>query len=122
MIARSGAGVVGLQEVTARTLGLWRDVFGALGFAACERSLEGASAAAGRRLLGVLTAAREPLRRLGSRAGAPWPERVLCCAVGDIEVVTLRSPIAPAPELAKIRRHEAVAAYLAAYDGHRLVL
>ena len=31
----------------------------------------------------------------------------------DVEIVNLHSPIAPAPELAKVRTHEAVAAYLA---------
>jgi exonuclease III len=60
VIARCGADVVALQEVTARTLPLWRAAFAALGFAACESPLDGASAAAGRRLLGVLTAARRP--------------------------------------------------------------
>jgi exodeoxyribonuclease-3 len=122
VIARSGADVVALQEVTARTLPLWRAAFAASGFAACESSLDGAPAPAGRRLLGVLTAAREPLRRLGSPPGAPWPERVLCCEVTDVEVVNVHSPIAPAPELAKVRTHEAVAAYLAASDRRRLVL
>ena len=38
---------------------------------------------------------------------------MLCCAVAGVEVVNLHSPIAPAPELAKVRTHEAVAAYLA---------
>ena len=42
----------------------------------------------------------------------PWPERIVCCAVGDVEVVNLHSPISPAPDLAKVRTHEAVAAYL----------
>ncbi len=122
VIARSSADVVALQEVTVRTLPLWRASFAAIGFAASESSLDGASAPAGRRLLGVLTAAREPLRPLGSPPGVPWPERLLCCAVADVEVVNLHSPIAPAPELAKVRTHEAVAAYLAACDGRRLVL
>jgi exodeoxyribonuclease III len=61
----------------------------------------------------VLLAARDPLERLASPPDAPWPERVLCCRLGDVEIVNLHSPIAPAPELAKIRTHEAVAAYLA---------
>ena len=65
----------------------------------------------------MLTAAREPLRRLAPPPGVPWPERVLCCALGDDEVVNVHSPIAPAPDLAKVRTHEAVAAYLAARDA-----
>jgi exonuclease III len=44
----------------------------------------------------------------------PWPERVLCCRCGDVEVVNLHSPISPAPELAKVRTHEALYAYLGA--------
>ena len=58
-------------------------------------------------------AAREPLERLPPPA-VPWPERVLACRAGAVEVINLHSPIAPAPELAKIRTHEAVAAHLGA--------
>ena len=112
-IAAAGADVVALQEVTARTLPLWRAALEAAGFAATENTLDGAPAPGGRRRLGVMTAAREPLLRLATPSGVPWPERVLCCAVAGVEVVNLHSPIAPAPELAKIRTHEAVAAYLA---------
>jgi exonuclease III len=122
VISRCGADVVALQEVTTRTLASWRAALAAVGFAACETSLADAARPAGRRVLGVLTAARRPLRRLDSPPGVPWPERVLCCEVGEVEVVNLHSPIAPAPELAKVRTHEAVASYLAARDGRRLVL
>ena len=112
VIAQAGADVIALQEVTARTLPLWRTAFAAMGFAVCETTLDDARSVAGRRLLGVLTAAREPLRRLAPPPDAPWPERVLCCRLGELEIVNLHSPIAPAPELAKIRTHEAVAEYL----------
>jgi len=121
-ITRCGADVVALQEVTARTLPLWRDTLAAAGFTALECSLDGAPAPAGRRPLGVMTAAREPLRRVDSPPAVPWPERVLCCVLGDVELVNLHSPIAPAPDLAKIRTHEAVAAYLEASEASRLVL
>jgi len=113
-IGAVGADVVALQEVTVRTLPLWRAALAGAGFAACETALDGVGAVSGRRLLGVLTAAREPLRRLPLPPQVPWPERVLCCVVGDVEVVNLHSPISPAPELAKVRTHEALAAYLAA--------
>jgi exodeoxyribonuclease III len=114
--------VVALQEVTARTLPLWRSALAESGLAECECSLEGAPVPDGRRVLGVLTAAREPLRRLPSPPRVPWPERVLCCTVGEVEVVNLHSPIAPAPALAKVRTHEAAAEYLAGRDGRALVL
>jgi exonuclease III len=106
-----GADVVALQEVTARTLPLWRDALTEAGFAACETPLDSVRAAPGRRVLGVLTAARGSLTRLQPPAGVPWPERVLCCTVGDVEVINVHSPISPAPDLAKVRTHEAVAAY-----------
>jgi exonuclease III len=117
VVARAAPDVVALQEVTARTLPLWRAAFDDMGFAGCEDTLDHAPAAAGRRLLGVLTAAREPLRRLPTPAGVPWPERVLCCMAGEVEIVNVHSPIAPAPELAKVRTHEAVAAYVSG-AGH----
>ena len=121
-VAEVGADVVALQEVTARTLPLWRAALAEAGLVACEATLDLPPAAAGRRLLGVLTAAREPLERLRAPAEVPWPERVLCCRLGDVEVVNLHSPIAPAPELAKVRTHEAVAAYLAgAAAGPRIL-
>ena len=56
------ADVVALQEVTARTLPMWRAALADAGLRSCLTTLDTAPAAAGRRLLGVLTAAREPLR------------------------------------------------------------
>jgi exodeoxyribonuclease III len=113
VIADVGADVVALQEVTPRTLPLWREALEASGFAGCETALEHGSPINGRRALGVLTAAREPLVRLELPPDVPWPERVLCCRLGDLEIVNLHSPISPAPDLAKVRTHEAIAAYLA---------
>src|SRR4051794_28664422 len=78
-VAGAGADVVALQEVTARTLPLWREALGGAGFADCMATLDAPLAASGRRLLSVLVAAREPLERLPPPADVPWPERVLCC-------------------------------------------
>jgi len=122
LIARCDADIVALQEVTRRTLPLWRAAFAEIGFPACECALDAAGAAGGRRLLGVLVAARAPLRRLPSPPGVPWPERVLCGVTEGVEVVNVHSPIAPAPGLAKVRTHEAVAAYLAERDGTPVIL
>jgi exodeoxyribonuclease III len=122
LVVRAGADIVALQEVTARTLALWRRSLAEAGFVASPSALDHAPPASGRRMLGVLTAAREPLRPLAPPAAVPWPERVLCCALGDVEVVNVHSPIAPAPELAKVRTHEAVAAYLAAADDRPRIL
>ena len=110
VIADVGADLVALQEVTPRTLPLWRAALEASGFAGCETALERALPINGRRALGVLIAAREPLVRLALPPDVPWPERVLCCRLGDLEVVNVHSPISPAPDLAKVRTHEAIAA------------
>ena len=120
-IAACDASVVALQEVTRRTLPLWRAALCDMGFVACETSLDAISGPVGRRPLGVLTAARAPLRRLAA-PDVPWPERVLCCASDDVEVVNVHSPIAPAPDWAKVRTHEAVAAYLEARGDAPIVL
>jgi exodeoxyribonuclease III len=133
VVAAVGADVVALQEVTARTLPLWRATLAESGFGACETALEahpprgdapvsGRPASRRRRVLGVLTAARETLVRLPTPPGVPWPERALCCMAGDVEVINLHSPISPAPDLAKVLTHEAVAAYLAEGDGRPRVL
>ena len=122
LVAAGGADVVALQEVTARTLPLWRAALADAGLVACEDALDTPVAIAERRRLGVLTAARESLRRLPGVRGAPWPERVLCCALGGVEIVNVHSPISPAPDLAKVRTHEAVAAYLATGDDRPRVL
>lgn len=113
MLEALEADVVALQEVTARTLPLWRAALAAAGLTACVTALAAGRAPAGRKVLGVLTAARAPLERLPAPLGVPWPERVLRCrTTSGVEVVNLHSPIAPAPELAKVRTHEAVAAHL----------
>ena len=114
VIAALSADVVALQEVTARTLPLWRAALAEAGLPFAETGLDEPDEAPRPRPLGVLTAAREPLARLPAPRDVPWPERVLCCRIGDVEVINVHSPIAPAPELAKVRTHEAVAAHLAA--------
>jgi exonuclease III len=98
--------------VTPRTLPAWRAALAEAGFAECASSLDTAVVPRTRRTLGVLTATRDALARRPPPAHVPWPERILCCVVRGVEVVNLHSPISPAPDLAKVRTHEAVAAYL----------
>jgi exonuclease III len=73
-----------------------------------------------RRLLSVLTAARQPLERRAI-AGLPWPERVVCTRVGSIELLNVHSPISPSPGLAKVLTHEAVHRYLVGGSGPRVL-
>jgi exonuclease III len=116
-LAGLDADVVALQEVTARTLPLWRAALTAAGLGHAETALEPPRPTPATRRLGVLTAARSPLTRLPDPADAPWPERVLAVAVAGIEVVNVHSPIAPAPDWAKVRTHEAVARFLEGRPG-----
>jgi len=122
VLAALGADVVALQEVTARTLPLWRAALEDAGYPHAETALDEPVREQRARRLGVLTAAREPLARLPAPPEVPWSERVLCCRLGDIEVVNVHSPIAPAPQLAKVRTHEAVAAYLATTEHSPRIL
>jgi exodeoxyribonuclease III len=86
----------------------------------CESALGAAVSRA--RPLGVLTASRAPLERRALAAEMPWPERVLSCLIEGVEVLNVHSPIAPAPDLAKVRTHEAVAAHIAAGGPPRRIL
>jgi exonuclease III len=120
-IAGVAADVVALQEVTVRTEPLWRAALLAAGFGFCASAISGLPPGKSRRRLAVLTAARSPLRVLPAPPDVPWPERVLCCEIDGIEITNLHSPIAPAPDLAKVRTHEAVAAHLAVGAGPRVL-
>jgi exonuclease III len=120
-VAAVGADVVCLQEVTVRTEPLWRAALAAAGLGFAESAVSALPASPSRRRLAVLTAARRPLERLPTPE-LPWPERVVICAVEGVEVINVHSPIAPAPELAKIRTHEALAAHLGALAPARRVL
>jgi len=111
-VAAVGADVVALQEVTRKTEPAWRAALAEAGYAHVA-SVVDLAAPERKRPLGVLTAARSPLL-VHDPPAVPWPERVLPVAVDGVEVINLHSPIAPAPELAKIRTHEAVAAWLIA--------
>jgi exonuclease III len=112
-IAAVGADLVALQEVTRRTLPAWEASLADAGYEHLAHTVDLAPPER-RRPLGVLTAAREPLQAVAPPE-VPWPERILVSRVGDVELINLHSPIAPAPDLAKIRTHEAVAAHLHAH-------
>jgi exonuclease III len=112
-VAEAGADVVCLQEITARTAPLWRASLAAAGHVSWIDALDGLPPKPTKRRLAVMTAARAGLTRL-EVPGLPWPERVVHGSLaGAIEIINVHSPIAPSPELAKIRTHEAVAAHLA---------
>lgn len=114
-LATASADVVALQEVTRRTLPLWRDALAKLGLEHSASSLDDADPPRPRRL-GVLTAARAPIEPSPPPPGLPWFERALVARVAFpelVEVVNVHSPISPSTDLAKVRTHEVLAEHLA---------
>lgn len=114
--------LVCLQEVTATSAPAWRERLLAGGFPRIAVSNPAPALAQGRtRPLLVLTAALVPLS-VEAVPGLPWPERILATRSPDgLLAVNVHSPISPKPDLAKVRTHEAVHAFLTAADGPRLV-
>jgi exonuclease III len=120
--------VVALQEVTARTLPLWRTAFATLGLPHVRASLDGADPRrepAGRRRTGVLIASRHPLGGAPDRLPVPWPETAIAATAelrsGSLEVCCVHVPNA-ANGLVKVRTLEAVRAGLEAAPAAARVL
>src|SRR5215208_4333806 len=120
--------VVALQEVTARTLPLWRAAFSTIGLPHIRASLDGADPGrepAGRRRTGVLIASRSPLGGAADRLAVPWPETATSATVelgaGSVEICCVHVPNA-ANGFVKVRTLEAVRAGLeAAPPGARVL-
>ena len=78
--------VVALQEVTRRTLPLWRSAFEFMGLGHVRASLDGADPArvpATRRLTGVMLASRTALVDVRRPLVVPWPETAACASRRD---------------------------------------
>src|SRR5919202_6617857 len=91
--------VVALQEVTSRTLPLWRAACATIGLEHVRASLDSADPArepAARRRTGVLLAARESLGGRRDLLSVPWPETTLSARVelasAAIEVCCVHVP------------------------------
>lgn len=102
--------VVCLQEVTPNSLPEWRAALAAAGFAAGATPLDDATPPKPRRL-GVLTAAREDLARL-ALPDLPWFERAVAVDLHGTTLLNVHSPISPSPDLAKVRTHETLHAWV----------
>jgi exonuclease III len=86
---------VALQEITARTLPLWRAALAEAGLAHAESSLDSAPATrapAGPRRTGVLLAARTPIGPTQVKLEVPWPETVLSGMVSGVELTVAHVP------------------------------
>jgi exodeoxyribonuclease-3 len=119
--------VLALQEVTARTLPLWREACIGLGLSHIVASLDAADPRrepASRRRTGVLLAARAPLWAI-SHLSPPWPETVVGAVVesrhGAVEVHCIHVPNA-SNGWVKIQTLDSIRAGLAALPpGPRVV-
>jgi exonuclease III len=91
--------VVALQEITDRTLPLWRAVLARIGLPHVRSSLDDADpfrAPAERRRTGVLLASSTALGDPSATLAVPWPETVVAAvassAIGPVEVHCLHVP------------------------------
>jgi exonuclease III len=106
--------LVALQEVTRRTLPVWRSAFEFMGLGHMRASLDTADPAripATRRTTGVMLASRTPLHDVRRALAMPWPETVACAAtktsLGLIEVFCVHVPNA-ANGMIKVKTLQAV--------------
>jgi exonuclease III len=123
-LAERAPDVVALQEVTERTLPLWRAACATIGLPHVRSSLEGADPGReplGRRRTGVLLAARAPLADAAVALPVPWPETVLGARSAGIEVHAVHVPNA-ANGWVKVRTLQALRAGLAAAPAGPRVL
>src|SRR4051794_35400549 len=120
--------VVALQEVTSRTVPIWRSAFRTIGLPHVRVSLDGADPArepSGRRRTGVLVAARRPLSGDPDLLPVPWPETAVSASValdaGPIEVCCVHVPNAANGQV-KVRTLAAVRAGLEAAPAAARIL
>jgi len=116
-IAEREPDVLALQEVTGRTLPLWRAACATLGLTQVRASLDHADPArqpASRRLTGVLIAARDPLADGVAPLPVPWDETALSAELTNhgVEVCCVHVPNA-ANGWVKVETLKAVRAGLA---------
>ncbi len=113
---------VALQEVTRRTVTVWRRAFELMGLVHVRASLDDADPArapAGRRTTGVMLATRAPLTDVDAGLAVPWPETALCATTetirGPVELCCVHVPNA-ANGVTKVETLRAIRHGLAAAD------
>lgn len=115
--------VVALQEVTARSAGLWRAALTTIGLPQILCSLDGADPArlpARRRVTGVLVATNATLDP-AEPIPAPWPETALAAIAGGVRVDTVHVPNAANGEIKPLTLAAVRAAVAADPAGPRVV-
>lgn len=121
--------VIALQEVTRRTLPLWRAALATIGFAHVRASLDRAEEGrepAARRRTGVLLSSRTPLAEPSICLPLPWPETGVAATApsadaGAVEIHCVHVPNA-ANGSVKVRTLEAIRGGLAAESAGGRVL
>ncbi len=120
--------IVALQEVTRRTMPLWRAAFELIGLVHIRASLDDADPArspAARRTTGVMLASRGALGDVRTAPAVPWPETSLCAAArthrGSVEVFCVHVPNA-ANGWVKVQTLQAIRDGLAAAEPAPRVL
>jgi exonuclease III len=120
--------VVALQEVTLRTVPLWRRAFGLMGLDHVRTSLDVADRLgqpAARRFTGVMLASRAPLGDGCEALPVPWPETAVCAVAstirGPVELHCVHVPNA-ANGRVKVETLQAIRRGLAAADATPRVL
>jgi len=112
-LARREPDVVALQEITRRTLPVWRRAFELMGLQHVRSSLDDVpSARAPTRILtGVILASRTPLSPARAGLGMPWPESAVGAAAetprGPVEIHCIHVPNA-ANGLVKVESLQAI--------------
>lgn len=120
-LARREPDVVALQEVTWRTLPLWRKACELLGLGYVRSSLDDAQPVGGsaRRITGVILASRTPLAEVRDALAMPWRETALSAAAetarGLVEIYCVHVPNA-ANGVVKVKSLQAIRRGLEAAD------
>jgi exonuclease III len=117
-VLAADADVIALQEVTPTTVGPWTQDLEQAGYHVLTTA--DGPRPAGRRRLGLITAARTPLSA-APPVDAPWPERVLVARTAGLRIYNVHSPISQSPNRAKVRTHEAVFEHLSRGRGPRVL-
>jgi exonuclease III len=128
-LSRREPDVIALQEITDRTLPLWRAALATIGLDHVRASLDGADPArvpAARRRTGVLLSSRAPLADASTALSLPRPETAIAAVASSVAIGSLELHCVHVPNAAngwvKVRTLEAIRSGLASASLHPRVL
>ena len=113
--------VIALQEITRRTLPLWRSALSTIGLGHVRASLDNADPGrepAARRRTGVLLSSRAPLTDASAPVALPWPETTIAATASSVDTGPVEVHCVHVPNAAngwvKVQTLEAIRTGLAA--------